>query len=238
MGVNANQQHSKDLDAIFIPYMPYARQDRIATVGDPNAIEVFAKLLKRNTNIDVIYTLDIHSEKAAQALVQTGFYLNNITPEFFIEKYLKLIAPNQKVVLVSPDKGAKNKTHNYSKKIDDVVGVIYCEKERDPVSGRLTKARVDSYEIKTVLTKEEVKESKIPLVIVDDICDGGRTFVNVVEALRYDGFQNDVHLWTTHAIYSAGLESLKKKFVSIASTDSFIHGLVDPILHTIPLTSP
>lgn len=238
MGINANQQHNKDLDAIFIPYMPYARQDRVATLGDPNAIQAFAKLLKTNTNIDVIYTLDIHSEKAAQAFVQTGFYLNTLKPTFFIEKYIQLIAPNQKVVLVSPDKGAKNKTHTYATEIDNVVGVVYCEKERDPVSGRLSRARVDSYDVKTVLTKEEVKESNIPLVIVDDICDGGRTFVNVVDALRYDGFQNEVHLWTTHAIYSAGLDDLKQKFVSLGSTDSFIHGLVDSILHTIPLNTP
>jgi ribose-phosphate pyrophosphokinase len=53
---------------------------------------------------------------------------------------------------------------------------------------------------------------------VDDICDGGRTFIEISKAL--DGYQGELYLFVTHGIFSKGFEELFKHFTKIYTTNS------------------
>ena len=62
------------------------------------------------------------------------------------------------------------------------------------------------------------KDKKV--LIVDDICDGGRTFIELAKVLRAKGAET-VDLYTTHGIYSKGTKVLAPYINNIISTDSF-----------------
>jgi len=76
------------------------------------------------------------------------------------------------------------------------VPVHYCTKERDSATHAITK---------TVISADVRGKN---LIIIDDICDGGRTFIQLGQALKEAGAK-DVYLYVTHGIFMAGLEILK-----------------------------
>jgi ribose-phosphate pyrophosphokinase len=222
------------LNHLIIPYIPYARQDRVATKGDPLAINVLVKLIAL-TEAANVHCLDPHSEVTENCFACKSISFHGYSPVFFIEQYINKVAPGKKVILVSPDKGAKSKTLKYLEELDSAIGVIVCRKSREPVTGRLTQAEFEEYIPKQLGSDINIKDPNIELVVTDDICDGGRTFMNLVELLDYEGFKNPVHLWTSHAIYSYGIEGLLKKFKTLGSTNSFLHKYTHENLITIPL---
>ncbi|MEL6720431.1 MAG: phosphoribosyltransferase family protein [Bacteroidota bacterium] len=57
-------------------------------------------------------------------------------------------------------------------------------------------------------------------LIVDDICDGGRTFIGLAEALKHKG-ANRLYLAVSHGIFSYGFEELNNHFEHIFTTDAF-----------------
>ena len=110
--------------------------------------------------------------------------------------------------LVAPDKGAITRTEL----VRDALGgvpVHYCTKERDPVT-------------------QVISDTKIPegvagknLLIVDDICDGGRTFIELGKKLKNAG-ANDIYLYVTHGIFMAGLEILKPSIDKIFCLHTYL----------------
>ena len=61
-------------------------------------------------------------------------------------------------------------------------------------------------------------------LIVDDICDGGRTFVEIAKSIREKFPEAEVYLIVTHGIFSSGSAELAKHFTCIYTTNS-IHDI-------------
>jgi len=55
---------------------------------------------------------------------------------------------------------------------------------------------------------------------VDDICDGGGTFIGLAKALKQKNAGN-LYLAVSHGIFSKGFNELNKHFTKIFTTDSF-----------------
>ena len=54
------------------------------------------------------------------------------------------------------------------------------------------------------------------LIVVDDICDGGYTFIQLAQVIKEEyGFTGDLHLVVTHGIFSKGFDDLNKYYTSI-----------------------
>lgn len=98
--------------------------------------------------------------------------------------------------------------------------VLHAEKERDPKTGKLSGFLVPE--------RKEFKSNSV--LIVDDICDGGGTFLGLAPEL----YDLDLYLYVTHGIFSKGLTDLSKSFKHIYTTDSFNHGLNHESLTIIP----
>lgn len=217
MAINANMHDTNDpLKVITIPYLPYARQDRVATKGDPLATEVIAKMLNA-IGVDTVFTLDLHSEKTIDVFKQNNINLHNVTPLRYIGNFLNDIGEKE-IYLISPDKGATEKTKWYEHflKMDNrfnVKGIIQCGKVRDPISGKITGF--------TVETGPEQVDENAAFVITDDICDGGGTFMGVADALAAKYGTNNQYLFTSHGIYSQGVDKLLTKFKMLGTTDAF-----------------
>lgn len=64
------------------------------------------------------------------------------------------------------------------------------------------------------------QHNDLKYVIVDDICDGGRTFVELAKAIKAGRPTAKIYLIVTHGIFSAGYTQLKEYFERIYTTNS------------------
>lgn len=196
---------------LFAPYLPYARQDRVCNPGEALSIKVICSFinLQRYRNV---YTLDNHSE------VSTALLNNHveIDSSVIIKNFVDL---SGKVALVSPDAGALKKTYKLAKILGGLP-VIECSKRRDVRTGAILSTEVydPGYDL----------DEMTKLLIVDDICDGGRTFTELAKALRNRG-ANKIDLYVSHGIFSQGLEVFKGLIDNIYTTKSFKNEITDHI---------
>lgn len=203
---------------LTLPYVPYARQDRVMTSGESLSIKVICDLINAQ-KYDVIHILDPHSDITPALLdnciVQNnhelvkwaidGHYLCHLQEEGICSKFL----------LASPDAGAVKKIYGSAKAINYVDDIIIGGKHRDVSTGNITHTYIDSG------AKLLIKTSQEPAVfIIDDICDGGRTFIELAKVLKQSG-AGEVYLIVTHGIFSAGFKELGENLNGIFTTNSF-----------------
>ncbi len=179
---------------LVLPYIPYARQDRVAVPGEALSIAVFAQLL--NTfNLSSVTVWDPHSD------VSTAL-INNCrvtTQAQLIEQWDNKPEFMHHALIVCPDAGARKKTYEVAKAIGADT-IIMADKHRDTATGVLSSP--------VVMTMPTHSTSHSPLLIVDDICDGGGTFIALAGALKDAGYKGDINLYVTHGIFSRGIQPL------------------------------
>lgn len=186
---------------VLIPYFPAARQDRVMVSGEALSVKVYADIINAQ-NYSEVMVFDPHSEVTA-ALLNNVKVIQNYE---FVKQCLSHI--NEEVLLISPDGGALKKIYKVSEYLGGVE-VIECSKKRDVKTGKLSGFRV--YE-------EDLKGKHC--VIVDDICDGGGTFLGLTTALKEKN-AGKLSLIVSHGIFSKGFEELKKSFDTVFTTNSF-----------------
>jgi ribose-phosphate pyrophosphokinase len=98
---------------------------------------------------------------------------------------------------VSPDAGAEKKIFAFAKELG-FENVVRAGKVRDVSSGKITGTEV--YVPEPALYKTDKD-----FLIVDDICDGGRTFIELAKKLR-PMTTGKIKLLITHGIFSKGIE--------------------------------
>jgi ribose-phosphate pyrophosphokinase len=168
---------------LVCPYVPYARQDRVCAPGESLSLKVFADLINAQ-KYDSVEVWDIHSE-VAMALLDRSY---NVRQESFVKGIRNL---PKRTVIVSPDAGALKKINAVSKVLG--LDVLNADKKRD----------VDTGEITGTVLHINGRLSDEPCLIVDDICDGGRTFIELAKELKRNG-SGSVSLYVTHGIFSKG----------------------------------
>jgi ribose-phosphate pyrophosphokinase len=152
-------------------------------------------------NYRSVTILDVHSEVTPALLNR----VKNISNHQFLTTCLQ----NEKgYTLVSPDGGALKKVYKLAQFLNGVP-VVECSKMRNVKTGKLSgfKVYADDLEGKTC-------------VIVDDICDGGGTFLGLAKESKEKNCGKLI-LIVTHGIFSRGLEKLTEVFDHVYSTDSF-----------------
>lgn len=189
----------------YFPYIPYGRQDRVMVDGEPLSLKVFANVLN-TCKFKKIYTLDPHSDV-------TAALINNLSPldPYFLRHAVKDINafPLAKpYYLMVPDGGALKKSHSIATFIGYTKTVLCANKVRDVNTGKIVRTETPpiDYTGQTVL-------------IVDDILDGGRTFIELAKVLKAAGVKH-VFLAVSHAIVSHGEEELAKWIDKIYTTNS------------------
>lgn len=200
-------RHKFSIDLMInltIPYMPYARQDRVCAPGQAFSLEVFAGILN-STACNSVTVWDCHSQVGID-LTQA----QNITPENIIATSPKLVSllTAESSVLVCPDNGAKVRCEAI-KSFFSLPYMIQCEKKRDPSTGKITHTEVGVESLKGKTA-----------VITDDICDGGFTFIKIAEQLKAKGAEKVV-LYVTHGIFSKGIEVFDGLIDEIYTSNSF-----------------
>jgi ribose-phosphate pyrophosphokinase len=165
-----------------IKYLPYGRQDKDVSNDATFALRTFLKLLG-TLDIERIICLDPHSDLAYN-------YMYNFHAYYPSAELYKAYLDTGSELVCYPDKGALTKYRLiYGYFIQDY---IHGEKVRDQATGRIT-----SYKL-----VGDPKDKKV--LIVDDICDGGATFILLAKELL-DAGATEVNLFVTHGIFSKGL---------------------------------
>ena len=184
-----------DYKELFIPYLLGARYDRVINNGDSFDLKIIANLIN-SCNFNKVELYDVHSE-VSTALINNSFNINNMA---LVNEYKE---PDS--ILICPDAGAAKKVSKYFEN-KNIVDVVYCIKERDLLTGKISLK---------VLEPDKCKNKKC--VIIDDICDGGGTFLAIA-----DQIQPEIStLIVSHGIFSKGVDILFEKFNTIITSNSY-----------------
>jgi len=203
-------------------YIPYGRQDRICNPGEAFSSEVFSKLIN-SLSIDKINVLDPHSKISSSKFNARTFI--NTQQDMLVRipwmmDYFPKHGGKREITLVAPDKGATGKVNEAAEALE-IIDTIQGLKIRDPKSGNLSG-----------FSYEGDVEGK-HLLIVDDICDGGGTFIGLIKEL-WKGNPAKIDLYVSHGIFSKGVQCLFDSGLSnIYTTDTVLHGQTHKNLHTI-----
>lgn len=199
MLMDAIGRRSEDLKiSLILPYLPYARADRRFTDGDCFGLKVFGNTVDMMFANRVV-TLDVHSPTAVRQIVG----LQNISPLPIMEQICAELGGDTTILL--PDAGAARYDFR-----SFGVRVRQCEKVRDAATGKLS----------GFVVPKNINTGRV--LVVDDICDGGGTFLGIADELdRVYKTRLKKSLYVTHGIFSQGFEELHKRFDTIHCTDSF-----------------
>lgn len=168
-------------------FLPNARYDRHMFKGDSAALKAFANLVNA-MGFDAVCALDPHSNvaenlfKCFQSMKQ-----KDVAVHFASDPRIDF--------LVAPDAGAAKKIAETAKEVDKPY--ITMSKVRNLKTGEITGMRI----------LDDVDLTDKTVMILDDICDGGRTFIEAAKHLREAGAKR-VELYITHGIFSKDVENL------------------------------
>lgn len=191
--------------SVCIPYIPYARQDRVANEGEALSIKVFADIINAQ-HYKTVFVMDPHSE-VSLALIDNVRIISPID-----DNYLRKVIDNyDDCIVLAPDAGAYKRL---CKTIKDVP-LIYATKQRNTKTGALSNVELHVGDV-------DLQDKRI--VVVDDICDGGGTFLLLAKELDNAGITNAFELYVTHGIFSAGPDVLSQAYDKIYTTNSFYQG--------------
>ncbi|MBX3253826.1 MAG: ribose-phosphate pyrophosphokinase [Chitinophagaceae bacterium] len=193
---------------LVIPYLMAARYDRLMQHGDSIDIKVIADLIN-SCGFAKVWLFDVHSE-VSSLLIKNAV---NISNRQMVEQYQL-----ENAVLICPDAGAAKKVGKYFEWNKNLKDIVYCSKNRDLATGRLTLE---------VLEPGECENRNC--VIIDDICDGGATFLAIAEKIK----PAHLTLIVSHGIFSKGFAALEQKFNQVIVSDSFNKSYKSGIVKTI-----
>ena len=183
-----------------------------------------------NLNLESITVMDSHSD----VLEATIKHFQKIDNTLIVKYSLLDIASqnttlpfdqylNSKLSIVSPDAGALKKIYNVTENVGYKGNIVIASKHRG-LDGKITHTEVP-------LTASDFEKD---FIIIDDICDGGRTFIEIAKKIKEqhvlfnEGDKREIpskyipkiYLILTHGIFSAGYQLLNEHFDGIYCTNS------------------
>ena len=187
---------------LILPFVPGARQDRLNDEGD---YLFTAKSVAREINardFKKVTVVDPHSE-VISGLIDRCHVVHAHECFSYTSQTASYLA------VVSPDAGAEKRASAVAKKLG--LPMVHGWKSRDVATGRITGFGLETSDIFKTLTPPTV-------LVVDDICDGGRTFLGLAEVLKERSIKAD--LYVTHGLFSQGTEALLQHYGRLFCTDS------------------
>jgi ribose-phosphate pyrophosphokinase len=149
----------------IVPYLAYARQDKIFLQGETISIETVAHMLSV-AGVDALITVNVHS---ANALTKFPFPAKSLSAiplltEHFTRRGFK------KAFALAPDKGAMHIVEEAKKVLGGECG--YLEKQRDRYTGQVS------------VSKKAFDVRDKTVIIFDDIISTGGTIVGAAKMLK------------------------------------------------------
>jgi len=189
----------------FIPYIPYARQDRVMVPGEPLSVKVFAGIINALA-LDKVIVFDAHSDVSVALIDRCVNVANHDMVAWFLHQ-----EQLSDYTLVSPDVGAYKKVDKLAQVIGYRGEIATGLKIRDLATGQIVKSDVNVQDL-----------DGRSCVVVDDICDGGRTFIELAAALKTKG-AGKLYFIASHGIFSHNaLDRLKETGYTVVCASNSI----------------
>lgn len=217
---------------LFMPYVLGARSDRQFTLNSTNYIKNVIAPLINALNFESVIVFEPHSdviESTINNVVQL-FGMEDILPDSTTPfRSLALLADiePETSLFIAPDAGALKRVYKQVAELElsDSNRLLCASKLRDVVTGDIIRTELT---IPDTIVFSELEH----IVILDDICDGGWTFIQLAKVIneRMDSYFNEreflkrpkLVLYVAHGIFSKGIDALFNYFDIILTTDSRI----------------
>jgi len=165
-----------------------------------------------NLGVNCIVTFDAHDPNVSNAIPNLpfeNFYPTHIILEDLLEEDL------EKLLVVSPDMGAMERSRYYAELLGCDVGVFYKRRDLSKVVNGKNPI------VDHVYMGTDVKDKNI--IVVDDMIASGSSMIEVASELKKRG-ANKIYLISTFALFTEGIELFqdayeKKLFDKLYSTN-------------------
>lgn len=185
-----------EVKEIEIFYLMSMRCDRLFSLEQPFSLKIVADVIN-SFNAKNVYIYEPHSQRSLDMIKNSrcNYLFGSSEVDF------------SRFDICYPDSGAY---YRYSNVIE-LPKPIVCKKVRDVATGKLL-----NFEISYLGTYKEGN----PILVVDDLCDGGGTFCGIAELLRPLNPQS-ISLFVTHAVQKDGIERVVKYYDMVYITNSY-----------------
>lgn len=170
----------------FIPYLPYARQDKVHHDGEVAAARILCRTL-RKSGINTLYNVDNHFMKGMQEEKVEGLVVKSILiQEYLMDYFIKTFGDTDYLV-VGPDNGAAYLTNG-----------ITMQKQRANSYVRTTNnVIVNSVE---VMKHSHLKINTNTVIVTDDMISTGSTMIMAVQNLQKREVSN-IYAMASHGLF-------------------------------------
>lgn len=197
--VDALAERGHPAPELVLPCLPGARQDRLNPEGDYLFTAKSVAQMINDRCFPRVITVDPHSE-VMPALLENCHVIHSV--DVLKARHVPI---REYAGVIAPDAGAAKRAMQIAQFLK--VPVYQAWKRRSIVDGHITGFGMEPL---TALTGDA-------FLVVDDLCDGGGTFMGLAELLP-DAAQLD--LFVTHGIFSQGFSGLLKHYTNVITTDS------------------
>jgi ribose-phosphate pyrophosphokinase len=199
--------------SLYIPYFIGARSDRKFSDGGFNYVkDVISPIINAQGYSEVI-VLDPHSDAIESCIKNFKKDTNVEFSKICIDRItmqLNHSIDRKEIAIISPDAGALKKIYAVAEH-NEITDVIVASKHRDITTGKIVSTNVPL----------DMTHANKTFVIFDDICDGGRTFIDISKAIKEKFPDNKIFLCVTHGIFSNSFLDLSMYFENVYSTNSY-----------------
>lgn len=188
--------------SVSIYYLMGMRMDRVMDFNRPYTLKLIVNILD-NLGASNISIFSPHSDASLDLFRKTD--VTEIRSEQWV---LELGRFYKEYQIVLPDAGA---VERYYSGFGVPADVIIGEKVRDIATGKILSIKVKN---------PEALDGR-PLMILDDLCDGGGTFMGLAKAIRDIKPDTNISIAIFHMVNPKGIENLSKTFNHVYFTNSY-----------------
>lgn len=193
--------------SLLLPYVPYGRQDRVTSINESFSLKVYATLLN-SLRFNQVVIVDPHSDVTSALIENVKVILALDVIRGFTNLKDRYLGEDKETFLISPDAGSNKKVNAIGQYFQNPV--VRADKTRNIANGNLSGC---------IVYHDDFKGADV--LIIDDICDGGGTFIMLAKELKAKNC-GKVILYVTHGAFTKGTGVLFDGGIDeIYTTDSF-----------------
>lgn len=182
--------------SLHIYYLMSMRMDRVMSYDRAFSLNIVAQLIN-DMGAQSVHVLEPHSSKVEQLIDN---YWGNV----------EIKMPNfTGYIPVFPDEGAVDR-YQY------MGDCIICSKNRNPDTGKL-----EGFLIENPQVLENLELIGMPLVVIDDLCDAGGTFIGIANKIKEIASNRRLAIYVTHMVNPKGITALSENYDEVYFTNSY-----------------
>jgi ribose-phosphate pyrophosphokinase len=196
MMISASKKAGAGKIRVVVPYFAYSRQDKVFRPGESLMAQNICRMIEL-AGADELFSIDMHAPEVFSVL---KIPTHNLDPMKLLAEYIKTLDVKNPII-VSPDKGATERSRAFANYFGKDVPVEQFSKERDVVTGQIKMTG-------------ELKVTGKDVIIADDIIATGGTMASAIEISKKSGARKVIAVGThallivnaVHTILSAGCD--------------------------------